>query len=122
MNLEDHLGDIIRKARAMSRVSPDAAAQAAGLSIEQLAALEESGKLAGNVNYRALAQAIGLDGAKLEKIANGWLPAPKELSTWRELRCFTTEANGTAVNNYLIWDEVSREAALFDSGWTAEPA
>ena len=122
MNLEDHLGDIIRKARAMSNVSPDAAARAAGLSVEQLEALEDSGKPPGKINYSAVAQAIGLNGAKLEEIAKGWLPAPKELSTWRELRCFTTEAKGMAVNNYLIWDEVSREAALFDSGWTASPA
>jgi glyoxylase-like metal-dependent hydrolase (beta-lactamase superfamily II) len=26
-----------------------------------------------------------------------------------------------AVNCYLIWDEVSREAALFDTGWNAQP-
>jgi hydroxyacylglutathione hydrolase len=27
-----------------------------------------------------------------------------------------------AVNCYLIWDEVSREAAVFDTGWEAAPA
>ena len=41
MNLEDHLGDIIRKARAMSNVSATAAAKAAGLTETDLAALEE---------------------------------------------------------------------------------
>jgi len=32
MNLEDHVGDIIRKARAMSGISAGDAARAAGLS------------------------------------------------------------------------------------------
>jgi len=32
MQLEDHLGDIIRKARTMSSVTAEAAAAAAGLS------------------------------------------------------------------------------------------
>jgi len=27
-----------------------------------------------------------------------------------------------AVNCYLVWDEVSREAALFDTGWNARDA
>jgi len=122
MNLEDHLGDIIRKARGMSKVSPEAAASAAGLTVEDLAKLEDSGRTDQKINYAALGQAIGLDGGKLEGVAKGWLPAPKDTGIWREFRCFTSEANGMAVNNYLIWDEVSREAALFDTGWHAEPA
>jgi len=44
MNLEDHLGDIVRKARAMTGVSAGAAATAAGLTEAELAALEESGR------------------------------------------------------------------------------
>ena len=64
---------------------------------------------------------MGLHPGKLEAIANGWLPAEKDLSAWRELRCITTTAGGMAVNCYLVWDEVSREAALFDTGWEAGP-
>jgi hydroxyacylglutathione hydrolase len=121
MNLEDHLGDIVRKARAMSQASASAAARAAGLTEAELAALEESGQAPPRANLSALAQAIGLHPGKLEGIAQGWLPAEKELSTWRELRCLTGDARGMAVNAYLIWDEVSREAALFDTGWEAQP-
>ena len=121
MNLEDHLGDIIRKARAMSNVSAAAAAKAAGLTEAELAALEESGTTSQKPNYRALAALIGLDGAKLEGIANGWVPAEKDLGTWKEFRTFTTAGGGITVNCYLIWDEVSREAALFDTGWDAQP-
>jgi hydroxyacylglutathione hydrolase len=121
MNLEDHLGDIIRKARAMGDVSASAAVKAAGLSEAELTALEETGIAARKPNFTALAALIGLSGGKLEGIANGWLPADKDLSAWRELRQITTTRGGNTVNCYLVWDEVSREAALFDTGWEAQP-
>jgi glyoxylase-like metal-dependent hydrolase (beta-lactamase superfamily II) len=121
MNLEDHLGDIIRKARGMSKVSAGAAARAAGLTEAELAALEESGQATKQPNLAALAELVGLHPGKLEAIAGGWLPSEKDLGTWRELRCITTTAGGMAVNCYLVWDEVSREAALFDTGWEAGP-
>src|ERR1017187_6135825 len=117
MNLEDHVGDIIRKARAMSNVSAGAAARAAGLTETELAALEESGQITKKPNLAALAELVGLHRGKLEAIASGWLPSKKDLGAWRELRCITTTAGGMAVNCYLVWDEVSREAALFDTGW-----
>jgi hydroxyacylglutathione hydrolase len=121
MNLEDHLGDIIRKGRKAANVPLAAAAKAAGLSEAELTALEESGKPAGNPNLTALATAIGLDPAKLVGIAKGWLPTEKDLSAWCELRVFETEQESMAVKCYLVWDEVSREAALFDTGWDAAP-
>jgi hydroxyacylglutathione hydrolase len=122
MNLEDHLGDIIRKARAMSNVSAATAAAAAGISESQLSALEETGNLSGlTINFPALAQAVGLHPQKLEAIAKGWVPAKKDLSAWRELRAFTTAGEGMTVNSYLVWDEVNRDAALFDTGLDATP-
>jgi hydroxyacylglutathione hydrolase len=121
VNLEDHVGDIIRKARSMSNVSAGTAARAAGLTEAELAALEESGQAAKKPNLAALAELIGLHSGKLEAIASGWLPSEKDLCVWRELRCITTTAGGMAVNCYLVWDEVSREAALFDTGWEAGP-
>jgi glyoxylase-like metal-dependent hydrolase (beta-lactamase superfamily II) len=48
------------------------------------------------------------------------MPAKVDLSTWRELRQITT-TKAYAVNAYLVWDEVTREAALFDTGWDAAP-
>lgn len=121
MNLEDNLGDIIRKARLASNVTPETAAKAAGLSVDALAALEQSGVPTGNINYPALAHALQLSAPKLEAMARGWQPAPKDTSTWREIRMITTDKEGTVVNCYLVWDEVTREAALFDTGWDADP-
>lgn len=121
MTLEDHLGDILRKARAMSNVTEAAAAGAAGLSAAEWAALEESGKFSKRPNFAALAAALGLNAAKLEGIAGGWLPAPKDLSAWREIRGFTSVTEEISVNCFLVWDEVQREAALFDTGLDAQP-
>jgi hydroxyacylglutathione hydrolase len=122
MNLEDHLGDIIRKARSMSNVSSAAASAAAGIPEKELSSLEETGNVGGKkINFEALGKAIGLHPQKLETIAKGWLPEKKDLSIWRELRAFTTAGDDLTVNNYLVWDEVQRDAALFDTGMDAEP-
>ena len=121
MNLEDHLGDIVRKGRKITGISAAEAAKAAGISEAELAELEASGKFSKRPNFAALAPLISLHPQKLASIADGWLPAEKDLSIWRELRRIETVEDGNAVNCYLIWDEVSREAAVFDTGWDASP-
>ena len=120
MNLEDHLGDIIGKARLMTNVPVAAAARAAGLTEPELVQLEANGKISKQPNFSALAQLVGLNPGKLETIAKGWHPAEVNLSGWVELRRITTTKD-YAVNCYLVWDEISREAALFDTGWDAAP-
>ena len=122
MNLEDHFGDIIRKARGATNTSIETAATAAGISPKELESVEQTGEPTARLNIAALAKVIELDGAKLDGIAKGWLPQPVDLSLWRELRSFSTTAEGITVNSYLVWDEVSREAALFDTGWEATEA
>ncbi len=104
VNLEDHLGDIIGKARAMSGVSTAAAASAAGISEAELSAMEATGQTGKRPDFAALANLIGLNPARLEGIANGWLPAEKDLSVWRELRQISTTECGNTVHCYLIWD------------------
>jgi len=111
MTLDDHVGDIIRKGREACGVAAGLAARAAGLSEADYDTLEETGRAAAAVQFQVLGQAIGLNGAKLARIAGGWLPAPRDLSLWRELRRITTTANDLTVHCYLAWDEVSREAA-----------
>jgi glyoxylase-like metal-dependent hydrolase (beta-lactamase superfamily II) len=121
VNLEDHLGDIIGKARTMSCVSTTAAASAAGISEAELSALETTGQTVKRPDFAALANLIGLNPAKLEGVAGGWHPGEKDLSVWRELRQISTTEGGNTVHCYLIWDEVTRDAALFDTGWDAAP-
>ena len=122
MNLEDHLGDVIRKARAMRGVAAAAAAAASGWTEAELAAVEDAGQFSKRPNFAALAGLTGLSEPKLEGMANGWLPAEKDLSKWRELRWLSTSGQGMTVHSYLVWDEATREAALFDTGWDAAPA
>jgi len=121
MNLEDHVGDVIRKARMMTKVSLADAASAAGLSEAELTALEDSGRIGKRPHFAALGRLMELDAGKLERLAAGWLPSEKELSVWRELRAFATSAEGITVNAYLVWDEVTRDTAAFDTGWEAKP-
>jgi hydroxyacylglutathione hydrolase len=121
VNLEDHLGDIIRKARAMSGIPTADAAKAAGITEPELSGLEETGHTTRRPDFKALANLIGLNPAKLEGIADGWHPAEKDLSPWHELRVFTTVGEGITVNCFLVWDEVTRDAALFDTGFDAKP-
>jgi hydroxyacylglutathione hydrolase len=121
MTLEDHLGDVIRKARQAAGVAVEVAAAAAGLTADELSALEALGRSGRQPNLLALAALVGLDGRKLEGLARGWLPVVRDLSLWRELRVISTTRDGNAVNAYVVWDEVSREAALFDTGWDAQP-
>lgn len=121
MNLEDHLGDIVRKGRGMAGLSAAAAAAAAGVTEAELADLERTGKMAGRFNLAALANQLGMQPAKLTGIAQGWLPGEKDLSQWRELRVITTDDGEMSVNCFLVWDEVTREAALFDTGFDLAP-
>jgi glyoxylase-like metal-dependent hydrolase (beta-lactamase superfamily II) len=121
MNLEDHLGDIVRKARLMTGTTPAATARAAQVSEAALAALEDSGELPAKINLAALAQIIGLAPEKFAGIAKGWLPAAPDLAGWRELRQFVSSGGGLTVNSHLIWDVRTREAALFDTGIDATP-
>jgi len=121
MTLEDHLGDIIRKGRLINNAPASQAAKAAGLTEAELSVLEDSGTLSKRPDFAALAGVVGLNPAKLESIANGWLPAKKDLNRWRKLAVFTTAGEGMTVNAYLIWDESTREAAVFDTGFDAQP-
>jgi hydroxyacylglutathione hydrolase len=117
MTLEDHVGDVLRKARLMGKVPPEAVARATGWTVEELSAVEDSGKFARRPDFTTLGALLGLQPAKLEALADGWLPAPVDTTRWREFRQFTTTQGGNAVHCYLVWDEVTREAALFDTGW-----
>lgn len=121
MILEDHLGDILRKARKAANASSEVVARAAGLSGAELGVLEESGNSPRRPNFEALGELLQLHPAKLERIAGGWVPVPPDIGRWREIRVLPTVRSGNVVNCFLVWDEVSRDAALFDTGWDAEP-
>lgn len=119
MNLEDHVGDVLAKARLHAGVSAAAVANAAGLTEAALAGIESSGDLPAGFNFEAVGTRLGLAPAKLAGLARGWRPKAVDSSQWRELRQLTTQGSSFSVNCYLVWDEVTREAALFDTGFEA---
>ncbi len=121
MSLEDHAGDVIAKSRRMLKISENAVAEAAGLSVAELGDYEDAGDLKKELNWSGVAGLLELDAAKLERVAKGWVPEPPRLETWREFRQITTNGPAMDVHAYLIWDEVTREAAIFDTGFTPEP-
>lgn len=121
MQLEDHIGDIIRKGRLHKGVSSAAAAAAAGLAPNEFARFEETGVSPHPLRFDALSRALDLDAAKLAAIAGGWLPRPAVLDPWRRLRVVVTAGAGMTVNAFVVWDEATREAALFDTGFDADP-
>ena len=121
MQLEDHAGDILAKARQAAGTPLEEAAALANVSPNDLAEFERTGLDVSRFTLHALTTKVALSPAKFDRIANGWLPQPRDLSAWRELRRITTSREGITVHCFLVWDEVSREGALFDTGWDAEP-
>jgi len=121
VQLEDHAGDIVRKARSLNNLSATAVTTATGIPESDLMTFEALGQPTPKINFTRLAKAVGLNPEKFERIANGWVPTPKALTTWRELRVFITAGESLTVNSYLIWDTATRHAALFDTGIDAQP-
>src|SRR4051794_32368432 len=119
--LEDHLGAILRKAREAANIPLETAAKAAGIEIGHYDTFEKSGTPPTQTLLAPLATILGLNPAKTQNIGAGWLPPNFDLSAWREIRVITTRDEDTTVNCYIVWDEISREAALFDTGWKAQP-
>jgi len=119
MSLEDHIGDVCRKARLQTETPIAEAASMAGLTEAQLKEWETEGKIQATVNVPALAERLGLDAAKAVRVAKGWEPQGIDISRWSELRVVTT-AEGFEVNSFMAWDVGTRVAAIFDTGWFAD--
>ena len=73
VSLEDHIGDVCRKARLQTGIQNDTAAAVAGLSEAQLQEWETEGVIQAPVNVAALAERLGLDAAKALRVAEGWV-------------------------------------------------
>ncbi len=119
MSLEDHIGDVCRKARLQTDTPVEIAASAAGLAEAQLHEWETNGEIQAHLDVAALAKCLGLDPAKALRVAEGWEPQAVDTSRWSKL-CLVTTAEGFEVNSFIIWNADSRVAAIFDTGWYAE--
>jgi hydroxyacylglutathione hydrolase len=121
MPLEDHAGDVIRKSRIGLGISSSEVAAAGQIDEDSLSKFEEHGTPSNGIHFGNIASLLTLDGGKLSAVASGWEPQQQDVSRWHHLRHIETDDGGMAVNCFLIWDQNTREAALFDTGWILRP-
>jgi hydroxyacylglutathione hydrolase len=121
MALEDHAGDVVNKARRMKGIDIATVAQAAGMTEAELETFADAGSYANEPDWRALGTLLDLDAGKLERVAQGWLPAAPDLAAWRHFRQITTVGPSMDVHAYLVWDDATKDAAIFDTGFDPAP-
>jgi glyoxylase-like metal-dependent hydrolase (beta-lactamase superfamily II) len=111
--LEDTWFDVLRKARRGLGMSDESLSELSGLTVHEVAGLEE-GVLDGQKLTR-LAAALQLDPARLLLLAgDGYHPG--KISLPPNMAMFTTPWSDFEVHSYLAWDPISREAVAFDTG------
>jgi len=115
--LEDSFTDILGKAQRGLKLSDEAVAQRAGVSVAELQ--RAKGGESNAPVLRRLARALNLGAEALIDSANqAWQPDDHELAGVAQ---FTTAYEDITVNSFLVWDPKSREAAAFDTGADCEP-
>ena len=115
--LEDFHEDIISKAMRGLGVGKSEMAKRTGSERSEVDAI-----LSGGVNESLIclmADELNLDRDKLLRSARKeWSPSPIEIKGFKQ---FNLPFAGMFVNSYLVWDEVTRKAWIFDTGPTADP-
>ncbi len=113
--LEDSFTDILGKAQRGQKLTDEAVAKAAGVTVEELTRAK-----GGEVNeaiLHKLAAALGLGGDRLITSARkAWLPQAVQVPG---LAQFNTVFEDMTVNSYLAWQ--GREAVAFDTGADGGP-
>jgi len=116
--LEDDFNDVIGKAQRGLEIDNDTLAEKAGISKEQVAAIEE-GKFDADA-VRKIAPVLQLGADALVTLGRGvWYPRlPDPLSGFAMIN---TPYEDMTVNTYVAWDPVSRDALIFDTGGDCQP-
>ncbi len=110
--LEDFYHDILGKAQRGLKLTDSELASRVGLPEEKLVEIKEGAFDATAV--RALAQEMGLNGTALVALGEGTYH-PAEISL-KGLAGFNSPFEDMTVNSYVVWDESTKEAAIFDTG------
>lgn len=114
--LEDNFTDVIGKAQRGLRVSDGDLARQAGISGDDLAKFK-SGAFDAAV-AKKLAGVLQLGGDALVELGQkSWYPEAQEVAG---LACYNTTYEDMTVNSYLVFDRQGRQAAVFDTGSTAD--
>ena len=110
--LEDNFEDILGKALRGTGIADGILEFLTGVPEETIVKLKD-GEFEEDA-MRKVASPLGLDADTLvERAKEAWVPEPIDLEG---LRQYNTVYDDMTVNNYLVWDPTSKEAALFDTG------
>jgi glyoxylase-like metal-dependent hydrolase (beta-lactamase superfamily II) len=116
--LEDNFDDVIKKAQRGLNISDEDLARRAQISNDDLASLK-SGRFHEAVARRVASHLrLGRD-ALCVLGEKAFYPQQPLFSTG--FAAFNTPHEDMTVNSYVIWDERTKHAAVFDTGGTAEP-
>jgi len=110
--LEDFYNDILGKAQRGLKLTDAELASRAGISEETLAKVKEGAFDAAAV--RALAAELGLNATALVALGEGTY-RPAAISV-RGLASFNSPFEDMTVNSYVVWDETTKDAIIFDTG------
>lgn len=111
--LEDNFTDVIGKVQRGLKISDDALAEQAGISIADLNAIKGGEVLEPAI--QAVAGPLGLGRNSLLAMAKkAWYPEQPLFK--RGFAMFNTQFEDMAVNSYLVWDAKTKLAAAFDTG------
>ncbi len=115
--IEDHFNDVIAKAQRGYRISDAELAERSAITVDELAALKSGEPRLGAL--RRVARHLKLSPDALETLAKKEA-YPKAPIFPRGFAMFNTVHEDMTVNNYVVWDSKSREAAVIDTGADAE--
>lgn len=116
--IEDLCQDVIAKAQRGWKISDEALCARAEISPDELALVQAGQGRAAII--RRIAKQLKLNPSALEGLAaQTWYP---EYPTFRHgFMMFNTPYEDMTVNNYVVWDPKSKDAAVFDSGADCGP-
>jgi hydroxyacylglutathione hydrolase len=115
--LEDFHEDILGKAMRGLGIGKNEMASRLGVEKSEIEAILNGGVEENLIN--AMAGELKLDGGKLIRSAKKeWTPVPVEISGSRQM---SSVYGDMIVNAYVVWDEVTRNAWIFDTGTDAQP-
>lgn len=116
MILEDQFGDIIQKARSGLGKSKKELTETAGIQIDRLDQIEACLAIPREDEVLRLASLLGLDKAKLlDSAFERWSPNPPPDSLTEKVIPITGDVGGYMVNGYIIYDKISKDAAMIDT-------
>jgi glyoxylase-like metal-dependent hydrolase (beta-lactamase superfamily II) len=116
--LEDNYDDVINKAQRGLGIADDELARRAVVSVEDLQAIK-SGRFNEAVTRRVAGHLRLHRDSVVQLAKKTWYPQQPRFTSG--FMAFNTALEDMTVNNYMIWDDRSRYAAVFDTGANCEP-